>query len=59
MIFVNYLREPEEKVAMKKHAGMKKCTILWGSAQTQNSIEEEKLKMMTQRIGKPAFEENV
>ena len=38
------------KVSMKKHAGMKKCKILWGSAFDKNKAETKKLKLLTQDI---------
>ena len=31
------------KVAMKKHMGMKKCTVLWGSVVNKNEIELQKI----------------
>ena len=36
------------KVAMKKHAGMKKCTVLWGDVIHKNEIEIQKIDGLTQ-----------
>ena len=36
------------KVAMKKHEGMKKCTVLWGGVINKNEIEIPKIDSLTQ-----------
>jgi len=36
------------KVAMKKHEGMKKCTVLWGDVINKNEIEIQKIDNLTQ-----------
>lgn len=38
------------KVSMKKHAGMKKCNILWGTAFDKNEVEVKKLSSLTQDV---------